>query len=393
MPDLSYWLWLSCLQGIKPETALKYVRRFGSAKSLYYSGEKELKLIEGITEREVRALNDKDTKKASNIYKRCGELGIHILCVEDGAYPERLRNIYNPPLVIYIKGTLPDIDGNVCIGVVGTRRASGYGLQTAERIGRELAEGGSVVITGIAEGIDTAAAKGALKARGSVVAVLGTGVDIVYPAWNSRLQNLIARTGALVSEYPPGTRGSKASFPQRNRIISGLSAGVAIVQAPEKSGALITAARAQEQGRDIFVVPGNVDDNSFTGSNALIRDGACLIRSGQDIIDEYRWRIPRKNGNSTPPDMYNETEPAKLVIDNNKGISYIDLMEQLGQLSEEEITLVGTLSGGELYSDELIARSALRPEAALSALTLLELKGYIKAQPDGRFKLIVINKG
>jgi DNA processing protein len=281
------------------------------------------------------------------------------------------------------------VDESVCIGVVGTRRASGYGLQTAERIGRELAEGGAVLVTGIAEGIDTAAAKGALKARGRVIAVLGTGVDVAYPAWNFRLQNAVAKAGALVSEYPPGTRASKISFPLRNRIISGLSVGVAIIQAPEKSGALITAARAQEQGRDIFAVPGNVDDESFSGSNALIRDGAGLIRSGRDILEEYRWRIPQSNAVRRPPALSEETGSTKNVVDNIRGMGYIDLMEQLGRLTEEEIALVGALSGGELYSDELISKTGLRPERALAALTLLELKGYAAAGQDGRFRLLV----
>jgi DNA processing protein len=190
MSDLSYWLWLSCLNNLRPEAALKYVRHFGSIKRLYYSDEKELGQVEAATDREIRTLRNRDLKRASDILDRCNALGIQLLCLQDAAYPERLRNIYNPPLVIYIKGMLPNVDENVCVGVVGTRRASGYGLQTAERIGRELAAGGAVIITGIAEGIDTAAAKGALKAHGKVIAVLGTGLDIVYPAWNSVCKTL-----------------------------------------------------------------------------------------------------------------------------------------------------------------------------------------------------------
>jgi DNA processing protein len=306
---------------------------------------------------------------------------VRILCLQDAAYPDRLRSIYNPPLVLYVRGTLPDIDGSLCVGVVGTRRAGGYGLQTAERLGRELAEGGAVVVTGIAEGIDTAAARGALKAGGRVVAVLGTGVDVAYPAWNSRLQRAVERSGALLSEYPPGARGSKFTFPMRNRIISGLCLGVAIVQAPEKSGALITAARAQEQGRDLFVVPGNVDDESFSGSNALIRDGACLIRSGADIIEEYRWRFPAGTG-AAPGST-------KLAVDNGGGLEYIDLMEQLGQLSENEAKAVAALAGSEMHADELIEKTGLKPEEALAALTLLELRGCVEARADGRFRLII----
>ena len=392
--DLGYWLWLSSLNGLRNETALKFVEALGSVKQLYFADIKDLERAEvtGATAKELHALCDKNLRRAAEIEKHCEELGVRILCMQDAAYPERLRNIYNAPLVIYIKGNLPNVDEAVCVGVVGTRKASGYGLETAERIGKELAEGGAAVITGIAEGIDTAAAKGALKAGGRVVAVLGTGPDIVYPAWNSRLQNTIAKVGAVVTEYPPGTRGSKMNFPMRNRIISGLSLGVAIVQAPEKSGALITASRAQEQGRDIFVVPGNVDDESFVGSNALIRDGACLIRSGSDIIEEYKWRVSRKTVRVETPLKEPIEAPEKLVVDKKNSMEYIDLMEQLGSLSETEIKTVGALTGGEVYSDELISRTGLPSHQVLAALTMLELKGYVKTLQDGRFRLVVTSK-
>lgn len=392
--DLGYWLWLSSLNGLRQETALKFVEAFGSVKQLYYADKRDLEQagITAATAKELNLLSNKNMKRAAEIEKRCEELGVRILCLMDAAYPERLRNIYNPPLVIYIKGNLPNVDETVCIGVVGTRKASSYGLETAERIGRELAEGGAAVITGIAEGIDTAAAKGALKAGGRVVAVLGTGPDIVYPAWNSRLQNTIAKVGAVVSEYPPGTRGSRMNFPMRNRIISGLSLGVAIVQAPEKSGALITAARAQEQGRDIFVVPGNVDDSSFFGSNALIRDGACLIRSGSDIIEEYKWRLPRKTGKIEASAAGPDDTSEKLYVDNKNSMEYIDLTEQLGSLSENELKTVGALTGGEYYSDELILKTGLPSNEVLAALTMLELKGYVKTLQDGRYKLLISAK-
>jgi DNA processing protein len=235
--------------------------------------EKELGQVEGSTEGELRALRDRDLKKASDIAGRCDALGVRPLCLQDAAYPERLRNIYISAACALCKGNAAEC-GRICLHRRRRhKRASGYGLQTAERIGRELAEGGAVLVTGIAEGIDTAAAKGALKARGRVIAVLGTGVDVAYPAWNFRLQNAVAKAGALVSEYPPGTRAIENKLPPAQPDYKRPFRRRCDNTGPEKSGALITAARAQEQGRDIFAVPGNVDDESFSGSNALIRDG------------------------------------------------------------------------------------------------------------------------
>ena len=315
-------------------------------------------------------------------------MGVGILCLQDADYPDRLRSIEDPPVVIYIKGKLPPVDDRLCIGVVGTRKSSEYGRDTAARIARELAEKCGVIVTGLAEGIDSAAAKGALEVRGSVIAVLGTGVDVVYPAWNTQLQNTVAETGALVSEYPPGTGATRYSFPRRNRIISGLSLGVAVVQAPQKSGALISASHAQEQGRDVFVVPGAVDDPGFLGSNALIRDGAQLIRSGEDILEEYSFRYPellRRSGRNRPE---SGAVPTKEAIDKADTVDYSSLSEQLEGLTEPELKAVEVLAGGACFKDELIQHSGLSAQSAMAALTMLQLKGYVREE-TGRYRLLV----
>ena len=269
MSDLRYWLWLA-QSGVSPRIARRCLRSVGSARELFLAQPADLRGVEGLREADLRALKNKDISEAEAIEERCRKMGVGILCLQDADYPDRLRSIEDPPPVIYIKGKLPPVDDRLCIGVVGTRKASAYGKDTASRIAAELTEKGGVVVTGLAEGIDSAAAKGALEARGTVIAVLGTGVDVVYPAWNTQLQEAVERAGTLVSEYPPGSTATRYSFPRRNRIISGLSLGVTVVEAPARSGALITAAQwlplpgpPAESGPDRGGKRGKTDKRSY----------------------------------------------------------------------------------------------------------------------------------
>ena len=387
MSDLRYWLWLSQL-GISPRIVRRCLRAVGSARELFLADPASLRGVEGLREGDIRALERKDISGAEAIEEQCRKTGVEILCLQDADYPDRLRSIEDPPPVIYIKGKLPPVDDRLCIGVVGTRKSSEYGRATAERIAFELAERGGVIVTGLAEGIDSAAAKGGLRAHGTVIAVLGTGVDVVYPAWNTKLQETVAQLGALVSEYPPGTGTSRYGFPRRNRIISGLCLGVAVVQAPQKSGALITAAHAQEQGRDVFVVPGAVDDPGFQGSNSLIRDGAQLIRSGGDILEEYGFRYPELLRKMPRTEAENWEKPTKEAIDKAESVDYSSLSEQLESLTEPELKAVEVLAGGACYKDELIRHSGLSAPSAMAALTMLQLKGYVREE-NGRYRLLV----
>ena len=387
MSDLRYWLWLA-QSGVSPRIARRCLRSVGSARELFLAAPADLRGVEGLRETDLRALKNKDISEAEAIEERCRKMGVGILCLQDADYPDRLRSIEDPPPVIYIKGKLPPVDDRLCIGVVGTRKASAYGKDTASRIAAELTEKGGVVVTGLAEGIDSAAAKGALEARGTVIAVLGTGVDVVYPAWNTQLQEAVERAGTLVSEYPPGSTATRYSFPRRNRIISGLSLGVTVVEAPARSGALITAAHAQEQGRDVFVVPGAVDDPGFQGSNALIRDGAQLIRSGADILEEYGFRYPDLLGKAARIGAESGEKPTKEAIDKDESVDYSSLSEQLESLTEPELKAVEVLAGGACYKDELIRQSGLSAQSAMAALTMLLLKGYVREE-NGRYRLLV----
>ena len=387
MSDLRYWLWLAH-SGVSPLIARRCLQTVGSVKELFLAEPASFRGVEGIRVGDLRAMEKKDLYEAESIEEHCRVSGIRILCFRDADYPDRLRSIHDPPLVIYVKGSLPPVDDRLCIGVVGTRKSSEYGRETASRIAGELAKNGGVIVTGLAEGIDSAAARGALQAGGRVIAVLGTGVDVVYPAWNTQLQETVAQNGALVSEFPPNARASRFSFPRRNRIISGLSLGVAVVQAPKKSGALITASHAQEQGRDVFVVPGAVDDPGFQGSNDLIRDGAQLIRGGEDILEEYYFRYPELVEETTRSGSNPGEKPAKEAIDKAQSVDYSTLSEQLESLTADELRVVEVLAGGACFKDELIRSSGLAPQNVMAALTLLQLKGYVREE-NGRYRLLV----
>ena len=388
MSDLRYWLWLSSLRGLTPGAAGRCLRSVGSPRELFLAGEDRLRRLEGIRANELKALCDKDISRAEAIEESCRQQGIRILCMRDASYPDRLRNISDPPLVIYIKGKLPPVDDRLCIGIVGTRKATDYGKETAAHIAGELAAWDAITVTGLAEGIDSSAARGALKAGGKVIGVLGTGVDQVYPAWNRELQETIGRVGTLVSEYPPGTGATRYSFPQRNRIISGLSLGVVVVQAPLKSGALITAGFAQEQGRDVFVVPGAVDDPGFQGSNSLIREGAQLVRGSADILEEYRFRCPQLIRSVAARSPKNSADTTKPTIDKAEPVDYSSLTEQLESLTAAELNTVEALARGACYADELIRRSGLPAQEVMAALTMLQLKGYVRDE-NGKYRLLV----
>ncbi len=391
MSDLRYWLWLSQLRGISAGRALELLRAFGSAKALYLAGGEELRRA-GVRSGEAEALCRKEIGPAEELEENCRSKGYRILCIRDAVYPERLRNIPDPPLVLFLRGELPPVDDRLCIGIVGTRKATDYGLSSAERIARELAERGCCIVTGLAAGIDSAAARGALAAHGTVIGVLGTGLDRVFPSGNEKLQEAVGRAGTLISEYTPGTGPTRYSFPQRNRIISGLCQGVVIVEAPEKSGALITAARAQEQGRDIFVVPGMVDDPGFRGSNGLIRDGAQLVRDGDDILEEYLFRYPQAVLKPRPRVLPDSADTTKEAIDKAEGVDYSSLSEQLESLTETELKAVGQLAQGPCFGDELIRRTGIPASEALAALTMLQLKGYVQEE-NGKYRLLVQYQG
>lgn len=417
---LIHWIWLATRPDLNDRLKVAVVECFGDPEDAFYAEPGSYSNVEGMTEEAVRSLCDKELHQAQKILEECADKDIHILTYRDAAYPARLKNISDPPLVLYYKGRLPDFDGQPLIGVVGTRKASPYGMTVAKRMGYSIAQCGGVVVSGIATGIDAVAMAGAMSAGAAVIGVLGNGADIVYPQSNRSLFADTVRCGCLLSEFPPGTPPYKWNFPKRNRIISGLSCGVLVVEAPKISGALITARQAADQGRDVFVVPGNIGVDTCEGSNALLRDGATLVQTGWDVMCEYESMFPgkvRKAGGSGKQTAYpdelermnteQEKRPLKVaqkprlldiiktgkapkekkVIDNGEKPPYSDVEKSLPQLTEEEKLVVEQLRQGPRLRDDVIASSALPAARVGAVLTMLEIKGILGRLPGNMLEL------
>lgn len=373
-----YWLWLATRPGMTEREKMVVLAHFGSPEDCYYAD--EFSGIENLSKSALEVLCDKDLKEAESISEACQRKKIHILTYGDDLYPSLLRNIIDPPLVLYYRGNLPDFDREPMIGVVGTRKASAYGLSTARQMGRQIAAHGGIVVSGMAEGIDAQATWGALDADKPAIGILGSGVDKVYPACNRDLYRKMEQYGCLISEYPPGTAPDRWHFPRRNRIISGLSNGVLVVEAPQKSGALITARQALEQGRDVFVVPGNIGVASCEGSNALLKDGAAMVTSGWDVIGEYAYRYPDKIHKEI---HVVEEADDKIVVDNTNPPLYSDLENIAADLSDTEKVILAAIGTGEQLVDTVIAKTGLSSSDVLAALTMLEVSGYVTTRPGG----------
>jgi len=371
--SLKYWIWLSSISGVSPVTASRLLKHFGTPELVFHADSREYKDVEGVKTSDVGKLSGKNIGAANNAIEACATIGCRVITLQDSEYPDRLRNIYDPPIVLYVLGRLPDIDDMPVVAVVGTRDCTPYGLGAAEGIGYDLSRNGFIVATGLARGIDTAAARGALRAGGTVLGVIGSGLDIIYPRENKTLFEDVINSGAIISEYPPGTPALRIHFPARNRIISGLSLGVAVIEAPKQSGALITASRALEQGRDVFTVPGNVNAKSCEGSNALLREGAIPVLSAEDIISEYKDLLPEKT--------------VKKEIDNIIGVEYIDLDKIFIDLCGDERIVAETIGAKTMHVDEIIFATGMSAQKALSVLTMLEINGHVVRTDNGEFKL------
>ena len=294
MNHLVYWIWLSLHCGAGSELGSYLLKHFATPKDIYEATEEELFALEGITKEIVSALKDRDLTYPQKIAEYCERVNVGILTLDSPNYPNRLRSIYAKPILLYYRGKLPDIDDNVLIACVGTRKCSPTGSQTAYTLGMELVHGGAIVVSGMASGIDSATQKGAISAGGHTIAVLGCGIDRVYPLENRELMEKIAATGTIITEYAPGTDPLGKNFPIRNRIISGLCQGTVVVEAGLTSGSMITAKYALKQGRDIFAFPGKANDPNYTGSNMLIQNGAALVTCARDILLEYEALYPDK---------------------------------------------------------------------------------------------------
>lgn len=380
MAALKYWLWLTNLPGLSNRSCWQLLEHFDSPEEVYYADEGHLRLVDGLSEEQRQRLQDKSLQRAEEILAQCAAKEIFIVTVQDAAYPHRLRSIYDAPVLLYGKGAMPLFDEEAAVAVVGTRKCSPYGVHAAEELGYQLAKQGALLVSGMADGIDAAAMKGALRAGGFVAAILGGGVDVIYPYANRRLYEDVAATGVLLSEYPPGTPAEAWHFPVRNRIISGLSLAAVVVEAPARSGALITARTAMEQGRDVFAVPGPIDSPLSRGCNELIRDGAGLVMDGWDVLAGYQSRFPHRlhtDKGRLPRQTVEvvdepETEAVPLPT-----LPVLDLRRNKEGLTDDQIRIIRVLDTREgKLSDEVAEETGLPVRRVLSALTVLEIDGY-----------------
>ena len=387
MSALKYWLWLTELAGLTNQTRLALLRHFPSPEDAYYADPEEVLLTEGITRAQAELLKNKDLSAADRVLADCQRLDIRLLTLQDAAYPGRLKNIYDPPCLLYVRGRLPVFDEEAAVAVVGTRDCTPYGIACAEKLGYGLAAAGAVVVTGLARGIDSAAARGARRAGGTVAAVVANGLDVRYPPESRYLYEDVAAAGVLMSEYPPGTEPARRHFPVRNRILSGLSVATVVVEAPARSGALITAGTALEQGRDVFAVPGPVDAPASVGCNRLIRDGAGVAAEAWDILREYEARFPdklRPCGAERRPAVLGyqarQRQEAKPVPP-SVSLSRSDL-----SLTDDQIALLRALpEEGPMLADDLIELTGIPTRRVLSALTVLEIEQLVIQHSGKRY--------
>lgn len=396
---MKYWVWLSSLRGLSAGAAKAAVEALGGPLEVYFATRSAYDAIESLSVKDKDALMNKSCAEASRILAACQDRGIRILTAADGDYPQRLSQLHDAPQVLYVRGHMPPLDDMPAIALVGTRKSSPYGEKMAADLGYQLAKAGAAVVTGMAKGNDAAAARGALMGGGCCVGVLGTAIDVDYPAENAALIRDAAATGCILSEFPPGSKG--ADFPRRNRIISGLCCGVCVVEAPAKSGALITAALALEQGRDIFAVPGNADNPNCAGSNALIREGARLVSSGAEILEEYAglFEIDPASGRVRRPYELSESP-----VDKQEANDYINgeretaeeeapkaeerpVEELFGGATPDQLALLRLLREGEKQADELIAATGFSAAKTMAELTMLTIRGLVVSRPGKRYVL------
>lgn len=333
------WILLSKLPHLGPWTCRQLVEHLGSPEKVLSASPQVLSRVPGLGEKGVTSITHQAHKiEIDRDLKRIEELDIEVISYKDPRYPVNLKNIFDPPFLLYVRGTLEEQDLDA-LAIVGTRRATVYGKLTARRLARDLAREGVTVVSGMARGIDTEAHRGALEAGGRTIAVLGCGLDIVYPPENRGLMEEIIKKGAVISEFSLGEEPQAPHFPQRNRIISGLSKGVLVVEAPLKSGALITANFALDQGRDVFAVPGNISNPNSHGTNGLIKEGAKLVESMEDVLEELNFselaqlkkeKIKDKNPSLSPE----EKKIFNLLKDEP---SHIDLLVKLSRFQASKV--------------------------------------------------------
>ena len=343
-----FWVGFGLTPYIGPTRIQKLIHRFGDVERAWQASDRDLKTV--LDERSVESL-----VKTRNRLSLDGEMekyerkGIGVLTIAEPAYPRLLRLIPSPPPVLFVRGSLTP-DDDLAVAIVGTRRSSSYGREVTNRMATGLAEAGVTVVSGLARGIDAAAHSASLAAGGRTIAVLGSGVDIIYPSEHHQLAERIVENGALVSDYPPGRKPDAPNFPARNRIISGLSLGVVVIEAPNRSGALITVDFAADQGREVFIVPGSVLSDNSAGCHRMLRDGARLVTRADDVLEDLRIGQRKEQA----------------------------AVQQALPLTDAERRLLNHINADPQHIDEIVAAANLPVAEGLALLSMLELKGIVR---------------
>lgn len=374
-----YLIWLQTALGAGNIRAVRALKAFGNAENIYKASLSERKAAGIFSPKDLKRLSETKIDYAKSVITDCLKYGIDIVLIGDKKYPYCLTVIDNPPLVLYVKGEMLDFDNTPAICIVGPRKVSDYGKKAAYSLAYRLSKSGMTVVSGGAVGSDYYAHLGALKSGGKTALVMGCGIESGYLPQNERLRRHAAEHGCIISEHPPKAGLTKFSFPIRNRIMAALSLGTVVVEAGKKSGALITANHALEQGRDVFVIPGSPTAEQYVGSNALLRDGAKLLLDVSDILNEYIPRFPDKI------DIEKAYErPQKAVKKTEEKQIHKKIINET--LSKEAKIVYNHLDKHKFYPDE-IGGTDLGTSEILSALTELELEGLIRALPGGRYEL------
>ena len=385
--DLKYWLALMSVEGVGDTLFVPLLERFGSPAAVFSASVHELAGVPKMSKKisqTILAFNDWDgiLRQIDGLNKA----GIRIVTFLDENYPRHLLNVYDRPALLYVAGHLHSDD--ISIAIVGSRHASTYGKYTTDRISRELALRGATIVSGMARGIDSCAHRGALAAKGRTIAVLGSGLDVIYPPENKKLFEAIVEQGAVISEYPPGTQPLPFHFPARNRIISGMSYGVLVVEAGEKSGSLITAKLAMEQGREVFAIPGPIDSASSRGTNSLIKQGAKLIDSVDDILEEILPQLERTAREPVSPDRKATQTGSEQPYPQKNGVPERAVLEKnVETLLPTDRKILKAIADGKTHADDIIQETGIPPAEAMGALMRLELQGRVLQHPGKLFTL------
>ena len=419
MVSTRYWVWLQCCIHQGSALVCDILDVYGDPQRFYEAvsscdPDAGLKELTSITNSQLQKCKNTPLDIADKIISDCQRVGCDILCYDAPEFPDRLRHIYAPPAVLYQKGTLAGLDQIPAIAMVGTRKMTPYGKKVAVDFGTQLARAGICVISGMAVGVDIMSMKAALKAGGYVIGVLGCGIDVNYPAENAKMKGLVSKYGCIVTEYPPGTGPWKGNFPARNRLISGLSLGTLVIQAPKHSGSLITADDALEQGKDLFVVPAPLYDPTVSGNLRLLRDGCIPATEPADVIDFYRFRYEREllqeqrknkarlTGEPLPA-LEEETDaPLKEQAEIEPDPEYSPKLSQQNRnsgqdgedchrhsqdpkVSEEALQVYRVLSEEPVHMEEIAQTLGMRISQVLGALTELEIAGAVRSYAGRRY--------